>query len=75
MYVKLGEYNNLTDTDCDKANVCNDDGVQVIGVEAIIPHPQFRPDPDWKNDIAILQLKETPKETSQFLKIVITAVI
>ena len=68
MVVKLGEHNNATKIDCQvhestNRTICND-VPQEISVDRILVHPNCRPAPDWKNDIALLKLAEEPKLTS-----------
>ena len=68
MIVKLGEHNNATKLDCQKVGtdkqICNDEP-QEISVDSIMPHPNCKPEPDWKNDIALLRMERSPTYTSK----------
>ena len=54
--VRLGEYIKGTNIDC-QGTLCNKDGVQNNEVKKVTPHPEYKPAPDWKNDICLLGLK------------------
>ena len=64
--VKLGEYIKGTTIDCE-GKLCNEDGVQNIEVVTVIPHPGYKPAPDWMNDICLLGLSKPAKVTSKQL--------
>ena len=61
--VRLGEYIKGIGIDC-QGKLCNKDGAQNIEVKKVIPHPEYKPAPDWKNDICLLGLK-TPAKVSR----------
>ena len=60
--VRLGEYIKGRIIDC-QGKLCNKDGTQNIEVRKVLPHPGYKPAPDWKNDICLLGLK-TPAKLS-----------
>ena len=35
--------------------------IQEIVVKRIVMHPGCRPEPDWKNDLALLEMQEKPQ--------------
>ena len=61
--VRLGEYIKGTNIDCE-GKLCNEDGVQNIDVLKATAHPEYKPAPDWMNDICLLELKLPAKITS-----------
>ena len=61
-FVRLGEYIKGTTIDC-QGKLCNEDGAQNIEVKKVIPHPEYRPAPDWKNDICLLGLRKPVRIT------------
>ena len=61
--MRLGEYIKGTNIDCE-GKLCNEDGVQNIDVLKATAHPEYKPAPDWMNDICLLELKLPAKITS-----------
>ncbi|XP_049881037.1 phenoloxidase-activating enzyme-like isoform X2 [Pectinophora gossypiella] len=69
-HVRLGEYdtsNDVSEPDCVKVpggGMDCTEGVKVIAIEKVIPHPQYNPSNSLRrNDIALLRLRETAPYT------------
>ena len=50
--------------DCD-GEICMDPP-QIIDAKRIIIHPECLPQPDWKSDIALIELSAKPKLNGKF---------
>ena len=72
MIVKLGDHNNSTKVDYQDIStdeqVCNDEPQEIL-INSILPHPNCKPEPDWKNDIALLRMEKAPTYTSKMSEI------